>query len=116
MIERSKDARVRNSPIIAASAFALKACNQVSEFYKQLATGENLENGDPALTCRRWLMNNTERTGTLIEYRGLLTCAMKHVLQEKLHKIYDTEHGYNFFYDKQRQTVSKLLSLCGFSV
>lgn len=111
---RSRDPRVRNASVIASSSFALKPCYQVADFYNELTTGEAIVNGDPAMTCRRWLMNSTEKTGTLVEYRGVLTCAMKHVLKEKITKIYDTEHGYNFFYEKQRQTVSKLLALCGF--
>lgn len=116
MDTRSSDPGVRNAAVIAASAFAMKACkSQVQDFYQKLATGEDIRNGDPAMTCRRWLMNSVTKTGTLIEYRGVLTCAMKHVLQEKLTKLYDTEHGYNFFLEKQRQSVSKLLGSCGFA-
>jgi hypothetical protein len=116
MENRSRDHKVRNAAVIAASSFAMKACHQqVAEFYSGLSTGENVKANDPALTCRRWLMNATSKAGTLIEYRGVLTCAMKHVMQEKLQKVYDTEHGYNFFLEKQRQSVNKLLALCGYS-
>ena len=113
--KRSRDHRVRNSFTIASAAFAMKACvPQIKDFYEKLTTGANISNGDPAMTCRRWLMNSSEKKGTLIEYRGVLTSAMKHVLAEKIQKIYDTEHGYNFFLEKQRQSVKKVLVSCGF--
>jgi len=112
---RSRDYRVRNATVISAAAFAMKACpTQIKEFYNQITTGENIHSGDSAMTARRWLMNSSDKSGTLIEYRGVLTCAMKHVLQEKLAKIYDTANGYNFFLGKQSNTVGKLLASCGF--
>jgi hypothetical protein len=114
---RSRDHKVRNSTVAAAAAFAMKACPvDVKDFYSKLATGEEIKSGDPAMTCRRWLMNSADKPGTLIEYRGVLTCAMKHVLKEKLTKVYDTEHGYNFFLEKQRQTAKKTLLSCGFAL
>ena len=113
---RSRDIRVRNASVISASAFAMKALrNPVRDFYNRLTTGEDIKDGDPSLTCRRWLMNSTDKTGSLIEYRAVLTCAMKHVTQEKMTKLYDTEHGYKFFLEKQRESVNKLLASCGFS-
>jgi hypothetical protein len=111
---RSREPRIRNASVISASAFAIKAFSQVSEFYHQVTTGEDIKDGYPSLTFRRWMITNIDRSGTNIEYRALLTCAMKHVMKEQIKKVYDTEHGYNFFLEKQRNSVNKLLALCGY--
>jgi len=113
---RSRDYGIRNAPVIAACAFAMKPCtSMIREFYSGLVSGENLKTNSPALTCRRWIQQTIpEKSGYLYLYRGVLTCAMKHITQESISKIYDTEHGYNFFLEKQRQSVSKLLRSCGF--
>ena len=112
---RSRDKGVRNAAVIAACAFAMKACNeQVRDFYHKLTTGENIASGDPAMTARRWLMNTDSRGGTLSEYRGVLICAMKHVNQEQVKTVFNSENGYNYFLSKQRATVNKLLRECGF--
>ena len=113
---RSPDYRIRNAATISACAFAMKGCKrQMEEFYLQLSYGENLSAGDPALSCRRWLMNADARAGQLTEYRAVLTAAMKYVQQEPLRKIYDSEHGYNFFLEKQVGSVRRLLVGCGFA-
>ena len=115
MAGRSREYRVRNASVITASAFAMKAYPaQVQAFYERLTTDEGHRKGDPALTCRRWLMDNRDKTHSLIEYRAVLTCAMKHVKAEKLLKLYDTQHGYDFFLAPQTQTVQKVLKSCGF--
>jgi hypothetical protein len=112
---RSRDFAVRNAPVIAASAFAMKGCpDSVKPFYTALATGEGLRAGDPALTARRVLMQHQEKSGTMLQYRYVLTCAMKAVNKEKLTKLYDTDHGYNYFLEMQRRTVRRLLAECGF--
>lgn len=115
MKHRSNEYAVRNSSVIAACAFAMKAHPaQMREFYARLTTDEGHHRGDPALTCRRWLMDSCNRTNTLGAFRGVLTCAMKHVREEKLQKLYDSQHGYDFFLAPQTQTVQKLLKSCGF--
>lgn len=113
---RSHDYRVRNSVVCAASAFAIKAYPAMRAFYLRLATGEHLTTGDPALTCRRWLMNNPDRPGHPAVPRGVLTCGMRYVNQDKIVKVYDSDRGYTFFVTPQRQTVAKLLRACGFSI
>lgn len=47
----------KKSWIYGALAFAAKTDERVFDFTKQLATGENLKKGDPALTMRNWLIN-----------------------------------------------------------
>lgn len=112
---RSLEYRVRNASVVSAAAFALRAYpQQIAEFYEQLTRGEGIKSGDPALTCRRWLFNASDRPGTFFEYRAVLTCAMKFVLKEKITKLYDSEHGYNFFLEKQGRAVDSLLTACGF--
>jgi len=112
---RSSDFRIKNAAPIGTAAFALKAYkNQIKEFYQGLTTGEELKTGNPALTCRRWFFKTQQKAGSLSEYRAVLTCAMKYVNQEKLRKLYDTERGYNFFLEKQRQAVARVLETCGY--
>lgn len=112
---RSSDKGVRNAAVVAACSFAMKACKeQTRDFYHKLTTGENIVSGDPAMTARRWLMNTESKGGAMQEYRGVLTCAMKHSNQEDIRKLYDTENGYNYFLEKQRVTVNKMLHECGF--
>lgn len=115
MKNRSNEYAVRNSSVVAACAFAMKAHPvQMREFYARLTTDEGHHRGDPALTCRRWLMDASNRKNTLGAFRAVLTCAMKHVREEKLQKLYDSQHGYDFFLAPQTQTVQKLLKSCGF--
>jgi hydrogenase maturation factor len=115
MANRSREYRVRNASVITACAFAMKAYPaQMQAFYDRMTTDEGHRKGDPALTCRRWLMDGKDKTGTLIEYRAVLTCAMKHVKAEKLQKLYDTQHGFDFFLAPQTQTVQKVLKSCGY--
>lgn len=115
---RSQDRALRNMAVISASAFALHAHpQQIAEFYEQLTTGEGIRSGDPALTCRRWMSNYytiASIGNRLVMYRALLTCAMKFVQRERINKIFDSQHGYNFFLENQGRTVEKLLAACGF--
>lgn len=113
---RSQDYRVRNAPAIAASAFVLRAYPQQGrEFYEQLTKGEKLKTGDPAMTCRRWLFNSHPKGGgAMQDHRAVLTCAMKFVLNEKITKVYDNEHGYTFFLEKQGRAVEGLLKARGY--
>ena len=115
MGHRSRDQIVRNGPIIGACAFAMKASPEhMRGFYHGLTTGEQLAARSPAMAARRWLMNRSEKLNTLTQFRVVLLCAMKYVLQEQISKAYFSMQGYDFFLARQRNTVKKLLLSCGF--
>lgn len=112
---RSPDKIVRNAPVMAAAAFAMKAFpTQIEDFYARLTLGENLRREDPAHTCRRWLQTYPGRGTNLIQPRAVLTAAMKHVNGETLQRIYDTESGYRFFASKQKRAINRVLRGTGY--
>jgi len=114
---RSKDYRISNSHIAGVAAWAMKPHpNEVEEFYMALSTGENLSAGNPALTCRRWLMNQNEAHTRRGEYAAVLNAAMHQVNGKQIRQMFIGDEGYNFFLGKQQRTVKKVLRLAGFEV
>ena len=118
---RGKISGLRGSPLFGAIAFAMKGGDKqiVREFAKSVKTGEGLYHGDPALTLRNYLQSHTKDLGGgtgshRICTRATLTACMHAELGNTLKQVKNSEVGYTYYVEKQRRTITKLLTKCGF--
>jgi hypothetical protein len=99
----------RQAWILGAFAFAMKSHPEILKMAQAVAHGEGLERGDPALTLRNWLINNT--SNHLVKRRKdqaqhiVLNACMSFVQRKPWHVIRGGMHGINFFRGKNRKFI-----------
>lgn len=110
---------LRNGAVRAGFAFAMHVyAEEVRLAYDRFVTGENMAKGDPMLTLRNHLQvkpNSGNGNAVLFNLRATLQALQKHVLREPLGCVKsNTEAGLQFFADKQKQAMHKVLTSCGY--
>ena len=120
---KAKLTGLRSATIGGAIAFAMKAGDKqrLREFSDRIRDGENLSKGNPALTIRNYLLSHyKEFSGGVQVYRivtrATLTAAMHADKGQTLRQIKTSEIGYSYFMEKQRRSIVKLLSQCGYQI
>jgi hypothetical protein len=99
----------RQAWIVGALAFASKHCPSIRMFVESLATGENLNKGDPAHTLRNWLINNN--SNQLVKRRKteaqqiVFNACLAYLNGNSWSKITNGLHGINYFRAKNRRFI-----------
>lgn len=117
--ERSSLPGLRNGAVLGAFAFAMRPFPEDTKgAYTQFVSGENVSRGNPMLTLRNFIQakpNSANGNVTLMTARATLQALHKIVLRESLGCVKsNSDMGLQFFLDKQKQAVNKLLTVCGY--
>ena len=119
MSTRSREIGIRNAPVTAACCFAMRPFQtELKDFHNKLNTGINLSKGSPALACRRWLQSSAHNGshGRLETMHVVMFCAMKHIVDQDVYAIRDTDRGFEFFTKHQVPIILKILRSCGYLI
>jgi hypothetical protein len=119
MENRSTLPGLRIGPVIGSFAFAMRVFPEdVKEAYLRFVSGVDMKRDDPMYALRNFLLKRAGATNGntyLYTSRAVLQALKRIVTKEPLSRIQsDSEGGYQFFEEKQRPTINKLMVACGY--